>query len=464
MPVLELQEIAAAVNGMILAAGERMHISGFKIDSREVCNGDLFFCIVGPNNDGHDFLGDALQRGASTAIISRDVYEGLGKKIQLIKVDDTTEALQELARHVRRKRQIEVVGITGSTGKTTTKEMTYTALSPSFRTSRSRGNLNNLYGLPLSLLELDDDIEVSVLEMGMSYSGELKKITDIADPTVGVLMSIEAVHLEHFRSIEEIAKAKAELFETMSRNSIAVYNVDNEHVRKIAMDFPGKKLAYGFGQNANVSAHGLKDSIRKGIFFDCSCLGEDMHIHLPLFGIHNVYNALAALSICASLRGDIQKACRALAHFKPFDMRGVVLPLRRGITLIDDTYNSNPAAMEMVLQSVKKERTDGRKVIISGDMLELGQDGPLLHEKIGERIADAGASLLVAVGNLSAHTAGAAARLGVPQCHLFRSSEEAADEIISLIKENDLVLVKGSRGMKMEVIVEKLSAEIGEEC
>ncbi len=463
MPVLELQEIAAAVNGSLVAAGEHLHIRGFKIDSREVRDGDLFFCIVGPNNDGHDFLADAMQRGASTAIISRDVDESLRKKIQFIKVDDTTEALQKLARHARRKRQIEVVGITGSTGKTTTKEMAYRALSPSFRTSRSRGNLNNLYGLPLSLLELDDDMEVAVLEMGMSYPGELKRITDIADPTVGVLTSIEAVHLEHFKSIEKIAKAKAELFETMNRDSFAVYNMDNEYVRKIAMDFPGKKLSYGFGENADISAHGLKDSIRKGIFFDCICLGEDLHVHLPLFGIHSVYNALAALSVCASLRGDIQKGCRELAHFKPCEKRGVVIPLRMGIVVIDDTYNSNPAAMEMVLQSVKKERTSGRKVIISGDMLELGEDGPLLHEKIGEKIADAGTDLLVAVGNLSAHTVGAAARLGVPQCRLFRSSDEAADQIIPLIKDDDLVLVKGSRGMKMEVIVEKISAEIGEE-
>ena len=464
MPLLELDEIATATGGDLIAGGKRVHISGFRIDSREVEEGDLFFCIIGPNNDGHTFLRDVASRGASAAIVSRDVDEELKQKIRIIKVADTTEALQRLARHVRMKRQFRVVGITGSTGKTTTKEMSYEALSPSFKTGRSRGNLNNLYGLPLSLLETDDETEVSILEMGMSYPGELRKLASISSPDIGVLTGIKAVHLEHFGSIDEIANAKAELFESMSADATALYNIDDERARDIGRRFSGRKFSFGLERNADAYAFGLKDSIRKGISFGCSCQGESLRLNLSLFGIHNVYNALAALSVCAVLGANLKKAADALARFKPFDKRGVILFLKRGITVIDDTYNSNPAAMEMVLRSMKNEKTSGRKAVVSGDMLELGSDASILHEKLGEKIADAGIDLLIAVGELSARTADVAARFGVRECRLFSSSQEAADEIVNMIRADDLILVKGSRGMKMEIVAEKLRNEIGEEC
>ncbi|MEW5806444.1 MAG: UDP-N-acetylmuramoyl-tripeptide--D-alanyl-D-alanine ligase [Acidobacteriota bacterium] len=462
MSVLEIREIAATVEGTLISGDASARIGRFKIDSREVEDGDLFFCLRGPNQDGHDYLQDAIDHGATAAIVSRAPNEEFKKRLRIIRVADTREALQKLAHHVRVKEGFKVVGITGSMGKTTTKEMIFHALSPSFRTMRSRGNLNNLYGLPLSLLEMDERCEVAVLEMGVSYPGELKKLTDIADPEIGVLTSIKAVHLEHFHSIEEIARAKAELFEGMRHGSVAIYNKDDERVRAIAMRFPGERLSYGLMPGSDIHAVSIHGSIREGVTFDAQCRGERFQTHLSLFGLHNVYNALAALSVCASLEADLGKASEALSAFKPCDRRGVITRLKKEITIIDDTYNSNPAAMEMVLESIARERVDGRKVVVFGDMLELGSDAPMLHAAIGEKIAEAGVELLVGVGELSAFTLGAAASRGLKACRHFPDSKQASDAVAGLVLEGDLILVKGSRGMKMEVVIEKLKQELEE--
>jgi UDP-N-acetylmuramoyl-tripeptide--D-alanyl-D-alanine ligase len=462
MPRLELGEISAALHGELLSGHAAATFNQFRIDSREIQGGDLFFCIIGPNTDGHQFLEEAESRGAKAAIISERSYESYRDRMSLIHVEDTTQALQDLGAYVRRKKKFQVVGITGSIGKTTTKEMTYAALTPFFRVHRSQGNLNNLYGLPLSLLDMPDGCDVSVLEMGMSYTGELKKLSKIADPDVGVLTGIRGVHLEHFRSIEEIAKAKAELFHSMRSDAIGIFNADDSRARSIVGRFPGRKLSFGIANDADVSAIEIKDSIKNGCSFRASCQGETLPMHLATFGRHNVYNAIAALSICLALNSDLSKAVKALEKFKSYEKRGVICHLNNGITLVDDTYNSNPAAMESILQSLKQEKVEGRKVLIFGDMLELGKDSASLHRAVGARIAESDIDLLVGVGELSQHTITAAKSGGLETCHLYQDSEHAADQLTSLVKERDLILVKGSRGMKMEVIVEKLLHDVGE--
>ncbi len=464
MPRLKLGEIAAALHGELLSGPFGATFDQFRIDSREIQGGDLFFCIVGPNKDGHQFLEEAESRGAKAAIISEKSYESHKDRLFLIHVEDTTQALQDLGTYVRRKKKYRVVGITGSTGKTTTKEMTYAALSPSFCVCRSQGNLNNLYGLPLSLLDMPDACDVSVLEMGMSYPGELTKLAEIADPDVGVLTGIRAVHLEHFRTIEDIAKAKAELFHSMRDEAIGIFNADDVRARNIVERFHGKKLSFGILNDADVSAVDIRDSIKNGCSFRARCRGEILPMTLATFGRHNVYNAIAALSICLALKGDLLKAAKALEKFKSFDKRGEIRHLNNDITLVDDTYNSNPAAMEFILQSLKKEKTGGRKVLILGDMLELGKESPALHSAVGAKVAESDIDLLVGVGELSQHTIAAAKSKGLETCHFYQDSEQAANQIPSLIQGRDLILVKGSRGMKMEVVVEKLLRDVGEVC
>lgn len=464
MPLLKLNEIAAAIDGELLSGDSSASFHQFKIDSREVQDGDLFFCIVGPNNDGHQFIKEATEKGAKAVIISEKPAEHYKQKIAMIMVNETTKALQKLAEYARRKMSFQVIGITGSIGKTTTKEMTYAVLSPSFKTCCSKGNLNNLYGLPLSLLGVPESCDIAVLEMGMSYAGELKKLAQIADPDIGVLTGIRAVHLEHFRSIEEISEAKAELFHSLRSEAIAIVNGDDSRARDIVERFPGKKLSYGIEREADISAFSIKDSIKNGCFFIAKCQGETFPIHLSTFGLHNVYNALAALCICLALGGDIPQAVKELERFKPYEKRGVVWNLEKVITLIDDTYNSNPAAMGMILQSLKQEEVDGRKVIVFGDMLELGKDSPFHHAEVGRIITESGIDMLIGIGELSSHTVEAARSRGLKDCYLYQDSEQAARQIITLLKDKDLILVKGSRAMKMEVVIEKLLHDLGEVC
>lgn len=464
MPLLSLGEIAAAIDGELLSGNSAATFSQFKLDSREIQEGDLFFCIIGPHNNGHQFLKESTKKGAKAAIISEGPGEQHKEKIAMIRVNDTTQALQKLAAYVRRKMNWQVVGITGSLGKTTTKEMTYAALSPSFKASRSMGNLNNLYGLPISLLDMPDRCDISILEMGMSYAGELKKLAEIADPDVGVLTGIRAVHLEHFASIDEIVEAKAELFHSLRNDATAIFNADDPRAQTVVERFPGEKLSYGIKSEADISAFSIKDSIKEGCSFVAQCQGETFPIHLSTFGLHNVCNALAALCICMALGGNLSKATKALEGFKSYEKRGVIWNLKNGIILIDDTYNSNPAAMEMILQSLKQEKAEGRKVIVFGDMLELGKDSPLLHSKVGKTIAESNIGMLVGVGELSSQTVEAARSKGLKDCYLYRDSNQAADHIASLVKDKDLILVKGSRGMNMEVLIEKLLHDAGEVC
>lgn len=464
MPRLELGEIAAAVHGELLSGHAATIFDQFRIDSREIQGGEFFFCIIGPNKDGHQFLEEAGSRGAKAAIISDRSCGSYRDRMSLIHVKDTTKALQDLGAYVRRKKKYQVVGITGSIGKTTTKEMTYAALTPSFQVSRSQGNLNNLYGLPLSLLDMPDHCDVSILEMGMSFSGELKKLSQIADPDIGVLTGIRAVHLEHFQSIEEIARAKAELFHSMRNDAIGIFNADDSRARSIVEQFPGEKLSFGIVNEADVSATEIEDSIKNGCSFRARCRGEILQMHLATFGHHNVYNAITALCICLALNGDLSKAAKALEKFKSYEKRGVIYHLNKDITLVDDTYNSNPAAMESILQSLKQEKAEGRKVLIVGDMLELGKDSLSFHSAVGAKIAESDIHMLVGVGELSQHTIKAAKSRGLETCHFYQNSEQAADKIRSLVKEKDLILVKGSRGMEMEVVVEKLLQDFGEVC
>jgi UDP-N-acetylmuramoyl-tripeptide--D-alanyl-D-alanine ligase len=491
---LRLAEIAAATKGELApgggaaggtksggaaahgaALGDR-RVDGYSIDTRSLRKGDLFVAIVGPRVDGHDFVGEAVRRGASAVVVARGGPQTWKDAPAIVKVKDSTRALQDLGAHVRRRRPLRVIGITGSAGKTTAKEMTAAVLGTRFRTHRSEGNLNNTYGLPLTLLRMADDCEASVLEMGMSYKGEIARLVEIADPDVGVILNVLRVHLEHFPSLDGIARAKGEMFAGLRRDAAAVYNADDPRVARLGRAFRGTTLSYGMvAKGCDVTARGVEPEGLGGVRFTLEHGREKTSVRLAIAGRHHVYNALAAAA-CGYACGIASDAIAAgLAAVKPAPMRGVLHRRADGTEILDDSYNSNPTAMERVIDLLQAAEPRGRRVLVAGDMLELGPYASRAHARIGALASKAGLDLFVAVGPLSEKAAEAARRPagrggkspargqgrgsprgGGPEVRHFDTSDEAGAWLKDAVRPGDLVLVKGSRGMKMERVVQAL--------
>ncbi|PYS96112.1 MAG: hypothetical protein DMF50_05990 [Acidobacteria bacterium] len=472
MARLSLAAIASAVHGELKLGepppegGAGHLVGGYSIDSRTAGAGDLFFAIVGPRLDGHEFVKEAVGKGAVGAVVATGGpgrYPGAGA---LIRVQDTTRALQDLGAHVRRMRPLKVVGITGSAGKTTAKELAAAVAAERFRTMKSEGNLNNTYGLPLTLLRLPEDSEVAVLEMGMSTKGEIARLAEIADPDIGVLLCVLRVHLEHFGSLEKIAEAKGELFRGMRRDAVAVYNADDPWTAKLARSFKGPRLAYGIhARKVDVAGEAIAIEGLSGSSFALRAGGQRETVRLHLPGRHNVYNALAAATVGCALGLDLWAIRRALESVRPAAMRGVLHRLPNGVEVLDDSYNSNPAAMAKAIELLADARPGGRRILVAGDMLELGPYERRAHEEVGEQVADAGLDLFVAVGPRSRGAADAAlARMkpqGPVEVRHFADADAAAPFVVEACGPGDLVLVKGSRGMRMERVVQALLRAAG---
>jgi len=431
------------------------------IDSRKIDadRSTLFFALRGPNQDGHEFLKAAVDAGAAGAVVSRE--EALaGLDVPGFLVADTTRALQDLA-HFVRPRFACVVGITGSAGKTTAKEMTAAVLSARRPTGRTAGNLNNTFGLPVTMLNQPEDAQALVLEMGMSTPGEIARLAEIADPDVGVILNVREVHLGNFASIDDIALAKGELFRGMRPDAIAVYNAADARVRRLAEAFPGRRTSFALGANADVIGRDVRDDIVQGVRVRVSADGADHDLRLSMFGAHNVENALAALAVARALGDGLEGALRAVAAVRPAAMRGEVVRLGGEIVLVDDTYNSNPSAMASVLGSLGATAWTGRKVLVAGDMLELGARAPEFHRQVGEQAARAGVGLLIAVGPMAEETVAGAARQGLTVARRYPDSAAAAAETAGWLAPGDLALVKGSRGIAMEKVVAAVKALFG---
>jgi UDP-N-acetylmuramoyl-tripeptide--D-alanyl-D-alanine ligase len=468
MARLSLASIARAVRGEVVlgsrppAGGAEHEVEEYGIDSRTTKPGELFFAIVGPRLDGHEFVKAAIARGAAAAVVARGTPAKYPEAPALVRVKDTTRALQDLAAHVRRARPLRVVGITGSAGKTTAKEMTAAVLSERFRVLKSEGNLNNTYGLPLMLLRLKPEQEVAVLEMGMSYHGEITRLVEIADPDVGAILNVLRVHLEHFGTLQKIAEAKGELFRTMRRDAVAVFNADDRLVARLGQEFGGPKIPYGLAsKKARVRAEAIEVEGLGGSRFVLRSNGGGVPVRLSLPGRHNVFNALAAASVGIAMGLQADEIRRGLEAVRPASMRGVLHRLPGGIELLDDSYNSNPAAMERAIESLKCATPRGRRVLVSGDMLELGAYGARAHARLGAQVAKAGIDLFVAVGPLSRRAADAARAAGGRDVTHVPDSEAAAAFVSSVVRPGDLIVVKGSRGMKMERVVQALLRKDG---
>lgn len=441
-------------------SGAPVSLAGVSIDSRTLERGALFVAIRGARFDGHDFVGAAAARGASAALVQRDVEAPTG--FPVLRVEDTTRALGDLARHVRLASDVPLVGITGSTGKTTTKEMAAALLATRGPVLKSEGNFNNYWGLPLSLLRLDERHTAVVLEMGMSSPGELSHLSDVARPDVAAITNVAPVHLEFFDSVDAIADAKAEILEGLRPGGAAVLNRDDARVRRIGERFGGEVVWFGRGRECDVSAERWRGTVHGGRF-DLRLGGAVFDVALPLPGAHFVTGFLAAAACAHRLGVGGEAIVEAAAGIRPAPHRGNVLRLAERVTLLDDTYNSSPVAVEAMVAALDLS-APGRRVAFLGDMLELGPDAAALHRQTGERIAPR-LECLVAVGPLAAHFLEGARAAGVPAeaLHAFADSEAAAAAVPDLVHPGDAVLVKGSRSVRMERVADALVARYPEE-
>jgi UDP-N-acetylmuramoyl-tripeptide--D-alanyl-D-alanine ligase len=454
---LRLDQIAQKIEGTILQGSPSLSFRRFNIDSRQSEPGELFFALVAKRN-GHDYIPHAVEKGASGAVISQKLSLP-AKEVGLILVRDTLIALQSLAKKVLREHNIKVVGITGSSGKTTTKEFSSTLLSSSYQVLKSEGNFNNQLGLPLSLLRLNNSHQVAVLEMAMNHKGEIKTLTQIAPPDVAVITNINPVHLEFFKSIDDISLAKREILEGLKEGGTAILNGDDPLVQKIAPYWKGEKIFFGLSPKCDVRARDIQKQDLEGIRFKLLYGKKQKEILFPFFLESHLKDFLAASAIAYFFSLPLDIILDKVKSLKPLPRRGVLLSLKGNIKLLDESYNSNPVALEEILKGLSGFPAK-RKVAVLGDMLELGEKEIAYHVQAGKQVVQWGWDTLVTVGPLSRHMDEAALASGMKKDQIYscRDSTEAADVIRDIVQDGDFILVKGSRGIQTEIIVEKLKS------
>jgi UDP-N-acetylmuramoyl-tripeptide--D-alanyl-D-alanine ligase len=425
--------------------------NAYSIDSRTIKPGELFFAVKGERMDGHDFVQQALEKAAVGAVVRADHLSRYPAKTHLLAVDDTLLALQALGAAVRRLWGKTLVGVTGSTGKTTTKEAIAHVLSSRFRVLKSEGNFNNHFGLPLMLLKLEPEHEAAVVEMGMSHRGEIAELAKIAQPEIGVVTNVAPVHLEFFKSVAEIARAKYELIESLPASGTAILNADDEYVSQFGRDFHGKVILYGLRPTADVRAENIEQRGSAGSTFDVTTDGRRERANLHLVGTHNIYNALAAVAVGLERGLSLLEATSALATLAPADKRGAVVQVGN-ITIINDCYNSNPTALDAMVDTLAAMPAK-RRIVVAGEMLELGTTGEELHRRSGRHMAEKKIDVLLGVRGLAAPMVEAASQAGM-QAKFVATPEEAGEWLVKETREGDVVLLKASRGVKLERALE----------
>jgi UDP-N-acetylmuramoyl-tripeptide--D-alanyl-D-alanine ligase len=443
------------IGEFISAEGEfpRERISqGYSIDSRTIGKGELFFAVKGERLDGHDFVAAALERGAAAAVVRKDQRNRYVDTAPLLAVDDTLTALQTLATAVRKLWGKPLVGVTGSAGKTTTKEAIAHVLSSRFRVLKSEGNFNNHFGLPLMLLKLEPEHDIAVIEMGMSHAGEIRALAKIAQPEIGVVTNVAPVHLEFFDSIAGIARAKYELVESLPSNGTAVLNADDEYVSQFGRDFQGNVLTYGTKPAADIRAENVKSLGTQGSQFDVVIAGTRETARLQLVGDHNILNALAAVGVGLARGMKLPETIAALATLASADKRGQVLQLGN-ITVVNDCYNSNPTALKAMVEALAGMKA-ARRIVVAGEMLELGPAGEEMHRAAGREVAEQKIDVLVGVRGQAQAMVESARGNGI-QAIFVASPEEAAEWLARETRDGDVVLLKASRGVKLERALER---------
>jgi UDP-N-acetylmuramoyl-tripeptide--D-alanyl-D-alanine ligase len=461
------REIIEATNGSLLRGNATQIFADVSTDTREQQTGKLFIPLQGPRFDGHDFIPAALRSGAVGLLIRegeeyrlREI-EGQGA-VTVISVQDTLAALGDVAHCWRKKFHLPVVAITGSAGKTTTKEMTAQILGRIKNTLQTEGNFNNLVGLPLTLLRLREAHEVAILEMGTNVPGEIARLSYLAAPDVGLITNIGPAHLEGLKSVALVKEEKGGLFRQLAESGTAVVNVDDEAVRELAARRLGRCVTYGLHGNADVAASEVTVS-RQGLSFILSIGPDKERVEVAAAGTHNLMNALAAAAISRALEIPPDAIRRGLRSFKPIPGRMEIIALKNGSFLINDSYNANPVSVREALLTLQKLRSDRRGTVILGDMLELGGQTESWHEEIGGLLASTGVDRVFLRGAFARMTAAGAEKKGLSPARIFFPStpEDIVAELCLSWQKGDWLLVKGSRAMKMDEIVTRIIAEFG---
>jgi len=464
--ILTLAEAAMGAGAVLEAPSSvvnagAMVATGYSIDSRTIAAGDLFFAVRGERLDGHDFAAAAFERGAVAAVVSRARAATLPDAAlshPLLITEDPLLAMQSLASHVRRQWGRSVVAITGSAGKTTTKDAVAAALATRFHVLKSQGNLNNAFGLPLQLLRLMPEHEFAVVEMGMNHSGEIAALARIATPDWGVVTNIGTAHIENFAEGQAgIARAKFELISSLPANGIAFLNCDDAYAAQFGRDFSGRVVYFGSGPCADPQILSIAEDLN-GLHVRLRAGEREASLTLHLLGAHNASNAVAGLAVALEAGVDLDAAAAALSSLSAGDKRGQVVEIA-GATILNDSYNSNPEALRSMIRTLAARPAAGRRILVAGEMLELGEHGPLLHTACGRAAAEAGLDFVVAVQGNAEHLAAAAAAGGVAS--LFLPDAEAAGHWLTQnLRPGDVVLIKGSRGVHLERAIEIVRSQL----
>ena len=458
--VLTAGMVADATGGRLAAGSSDRVFHTVSIDSRTIDAGALFIAIRGERFDGHAFVGEAIRRGAAGVVVSAPPADGDGAAV--IVVADTLAALQQLARTVRRESGAQVAAITGSVGKTTTKEVAAEFLSARYRVFRNQGNLNNHIGLPLSLLELRHGPDIAVVELGMNHPGEIRTLVAIAEPDVRVWTNVGDAHIGYFGTRAAVAAAKAEILEGASADSVLIANADDALVMAHARGFVGRTVTFGDSVNADVRAVEVVDRGFDGTESVVETPAGRLALKIPLAGRAQLQNVLAAVAVALDFGVPPPAIEARAARLVPGRRRGA-LTVAGGVRVIDDSYNASPAAVRAMLAALATTRADGRKVAVLGEMLELGDRSRALHEECGAYAAAMRVGVLIVVGGPDADGIVDGARTGglpVERIHRAADSRAGADLVARLVQPGDLVLIKGSRGTRMDVIADRLTGEV----
>ncbi len=455
----DLKTLMTAVNGKLVAGDPARKFEGVSIDSRTMEPGQLFFCIKGENFNGHDFIEDVIKNKAAGVVIAdrgklpdKSLLERM--RAFAVEVPDTITALQDLAGYHRNTFSVHLIGVTGTNGKSTTKEMIASVVKMKYPLLKTEGNLNNHIGLPLTLLGLNKFHKAAVLEMGMSAAGEIARLAEIAKPRIGVITNISEAHMIHLKSLQDIQKAKGELFKALPQQGTAIINADDPLIPALIDKLRVRKITFGIENKADVMATDIRPAAISGYDFTLNVKDKKIPVTLPLIGRFNIYNALAAAAVGHALGISLEMMKTGLSARHKLSQRGESTRYKN-MTLLNDTYNANPQSMREAMKTLKEYQVSGKKFLVIGDMLELGDNAEAAHRQLGAETAQQKFHFLVTVGELAGIAGKAAAQSGMGDDHVkcFDSHQEAIDFLKKTSQPGDCLLFKGSRGAHMEKVV-----------
>lgn len=458
-----VKQFLKSVGAKVLQKGTAEICAGISTDSRTIQSGQLFFALKGPNFDGARFCEEISKKNAWGIVVQNPTVKIRNPNTWIFQVADPLKALGDVARWWRSQFKIPIVAITGSNGKTTTKEMAASIFAQKWNVLKTEGNFNNLIGLPLTLSRLTAHHTAAVLEMGMNEVGEIRRLTEIAGPGVGVVTNAAAAHLEKLQTVEAVARAKCELYEMIPATAVAVYNAEDPWLAKLVQNFRGKKISFGMRPGCDVRFEHMECIGFDFMELKMTVQGTLLKTRLKTAGIHNVMNAMAACAAAIELGLPVDIMAAGLSNFEPVKMRFEQIQLANGVRLVNDAYNANPLSMAAAFKTVNRAKRAGRFIAVLGDMKELGERSPELHWEVGKNAVENGVEKLFVLGEFASHLAKGAREAGLKLGQIIeaKNPDEVADLLENEMIAGDIVLIKASRAMRLETIVEELKERFG---